>query len=112
MMYHKIRKVPLYVCTAEQKIAYNLAFRYYDTIKNQYNNLPMQFQKSELIHEYISKMIQDYKNSYDYKPNKYNIDAIYSCLNAGLESYINTRHYILSDYEAIGSMFPAIYKGN
>lgn len=30
MQYHKINGVPLDECTAEQKIAYNLAFMYYD----------------------------------------------------------------------------------
>lgn len=47
MTYHKIKNIPLTECTAEQKIAYNLAFMYYDNVLKEYNRLPMQFQKSE-----------------------------------------------------------------
>ena len=68
MKYHKIRNVPLNVCTAEQKIAYNLACRYYDLVIKEYNRLPMQFQKTELINKSIQKIMELYrcnKTKYD-----------------------------------------------
>ena len=36
MKYHKIKNIPLEVCTAEQKIAYNLASSYADLFIKQY----------------------------------------------------------------------------
>lgn len=41
MKYHKINGVPLDECTAEQKIAYNLAFMYYENVLKEYNRLPI-----------------------------------------------------------------------
>lgn len=49
-------------------------------------------------------MIELYGNN-----NKYNIDAIASCLRAGFENYINSKYHILSSYKDIGRMFPAYY---
>ena len=108
MKYHKIKNIPLEVCTAEQKIAYNLASSYSDLFVKKYHNMPCQFQKSELIHNAVCKMLEWYQSSYNFS-NKYNIDAIFSALNAGLENYFNAKHSILSSYVEIGKMFPAHY---
>ena len=105
MKYHKIRNVPLNVCTAEQKIAYNLACRYYDLVIKEYNRLPMQFQKAELIHQVIQKIMELYRCN----KTKYDEDAIFSALNAGLENYINLKYHVLMSYKEIGETFPANY---
>ena len=104
MKYHKIKNIPLTICTAEQKIAYNLACSNYRNYIDTYNKMPMQFQKDAIIHRAINDMIKLYGNN-----NKYNIDAIASCLRAGFENYINGKYHILSSYEDIGRMFPAYY---
>lgn len=109
MKYHKIKNVPLETCTCEQKIAYNLAFSHYTIYIKSYNNAPFAFQKSTIIHRAVNDMIKHYKNSYDYVEGKYNIDAIFCALNAGLENYFNTKYKILSSYEDIGKIFPANY---
>lgn len=109
MQYHKINGVPLDECTAEQKIAYNLAFMYYDNVIKEYNRLPMQFQKSELVSASVRKMLDLYRMGRDYKPGKYNEDAIFCALNAGFENYLKAKYHILSSYKAIGEMFPANY---
>ena len=107
MTYHKIKNIPLTECTAEQKIAYNLSFRYYDLFINEYNRLPMQFQKTGLIMIATRKMIEVYQTEYNYKPGKYDIDSIFCALNAGFENYLKAKHHILSSYKEIGEMFPA-----
>lgn len=109
MKYHKIKNVPLSVCTAEQKIAYNLAFSWHEITKKNYNKMPCAFQKNEVIYHFIRTMIECYKSAYDYKPGKYDIDAIFCALNAGFEKYINSDYSILNSYEEIGKMFPAYY---
>lgn len=112
MKYHKIKGVSLDVCTAEQKIAYNLAFGYYDCIQKEYERLPMQFQKSELIGKSIRKMLDIYRSGYDYKPGKYDEDAIFCALNAGFEKYLKEKCPICWSYAEIGAMFPAHYLNN
>lgn len=108
--YHKIPNVPLKVCTAEQKIAYNLAFSNGDLYRKEYHRMPMQFQKSEVIHAAARQMLEFYRMGYTYKPGKFNEDMIYSALLAGLENYFNyNKSGILASYEEIGKIFPAYY---
>ena len=78
--YHKIPNVALEVCTAEQKIAYNLAFAYGDLYRKEYHRMPMQFQKAEVITAAARKMSELYRMGYDYKPGKFNEDMIHSAL--------------------------------
>ena len=109
MTYHKIKNIPLTECTAEQKIAYNLSFAYYYNVLEEYNRLPMHFQKSELVYASVRKMLDLYRMGRDYKPGKYNEDAIFCALNAGFENYLKAKYHILSSYKEIGEMFPANY---
>lgn len=108
LKYHKIRNVPLEVCTAEQKIAYNLAWSNIDIIKKSYDRCMTGTQKSDVVLEAVNMCIRHWKNSYSHE-NKYNIDAIFSALMAGMEKYINTKYHILLSYDEIGKMFPANY---
>ena len=98
MIYHKISGVDKSICTAEQKIAYNLAFSHSDYIKRSDMTIP----------EAVNKMLELYRAGYDYKPNKYNEDAIFSCLNAGLLDYLK-KPFIASSFDQIGKAFPAYY---
>jgi hypothetical protein len=41
--------------------------------------------------------------------SKFDIDAIFCCLNAGLENYLNSKYHIIASYEEIGKIFPALY---
>lgn len=108
--YHKIPKVALEVCTAEQKIAYNLAFAYGDPYRKEYHRMPMQFQKAEVITAAARKMSELYRMGYDYKPGKFNEDMIYSALLAGLENYFNfNQSGVVGSYEEIGKIFPSNY---
>ena len=108
LKYHKIKNVPLEVCTAEQKIAYNLAHSNIYIIKESYDRCTTGIQKSDIVSEAVNMCITNWKNSYSYQ-SKYNIDAIFSALMAGMEGYMNTKYHILQSYEEIGKMFPANY---
>ena len=108
MKYHKIKNIPLDVCTVEQKIAYNLAFSNYALFEKQYHALSMRFQKRDLISYAVHKMIEWYQNGYAYD-GKYDIDAIFSALNAGFENYLRGDYHILTSYKDIGNIFPANY---
>ena len=101
MKYHKIRNVPLSVCTAEQKVAYNLAWAWGRTLADGgcFSTWP----------EIARKLCELYTMGYDYTPGKYDIDAIFCALNAGLENYYHAKYHILGSYEEIGRMFPANY---
>ena len=110
MKYHKIRNVNLNVCTCEQKIAYDLAFRAHISFQDKFNdaikisnicafNLVMEIRDFEL---------RNYRNAYGYNPGKYDEDAIFSALNAGLMNYLKNP-FIAWEYEQIGKAFPANY---
>ena len=95
MKYHKIRNVPLDVCTAEQKVAYNLAFSHHDFVV-----------KSGKFHSYAEAAQYIVKNLYH---GKYDANAIFCALNAGLENYCKGKYHIMTSYAEIGAMFPARY---
>lgn len=83
------------VCTAEQKIAYNIAFANYDI--------------AEKYHSY-TEAAQTFVQWCEGSINKYDVNAVFFALNAGLESYCKSRNHILTSYEDIGKMFPASIK--
>lgn len=107
MKYHKIKNVPLNICTCEQKIAYNLAFSNAHIFKKAYNLSFTGIQKSEVVREAVSFCMRMWE--YNEKASKYNTDAIFCALNAGIESYIANNCPILATYEDIGKMFEAHY---
>ena len=114
MKYHKIRNVPLNVCTAEAKIAYNLASTYTIEYRNAYKKNVSRVSGiavSDFIHEAVNWCMKMWKDGEPYQttPNKYDINAIFCCLNAGMEKYFKGDYAILSSYEEIGKTFPSLY---
>ena len=109
MKYHKIHGVELSTCTAEQKIAYNLAWAEYDKFLEEYKRMPMQSQKDEVVHACVRWCIKMWNCTPRNRNSKYDIDAIFCALNAGMENYFNAKYHILTSYDAIGEMFPANY---
>lgn len=108
LKYHKIRNVEKSVCTAEQMIAYNMAFRAHISFGDRFRKLESSIAKDDAYHEIINCMFRQYRNGYDYKPGKFNEDAIQAALNAGLRSYLENP-FIAQDYESVGKAFPANY---
>lgn len=109
MKYHKIRNVEKTVCAAEQKIAYNIAFRHlaiYQSDFDQVNACDPEAGKS-----FCEKLARNglliFRKGYDYKPGKFDEDAILYSLNAGLYGYLS-KPFIASSYEDVGKAFPAL----
>lgn len=107
MKYHKIKNVPLNICTCEQKIAYNLAFSNAHIFKKAYNFSYTQIQKSEVVYEAVKFCMKMW--GYNEKADKYNADTIFCALNAGIENYIKNNCPVLASYEEIGKTFEALY---
>jgi hypothetical protein len=107
MKYHGIGGVNKTVCTAEQKIAYNLAWSYKDLLIPKYNKAVWGFEKNIIIRDSVRYLTEQF--SKNYPGSKYDIDSIYCCLGAGLEEYYKNGGKILWSYEDIGSAFPALY---
>lgn len=105
--YHKIRGIPKDICTAEQKIAYNLAFLAHISFQDQFDKI--KDYPTNVISDFIYQVrdfeIKRYQRDND---KKYNIDAIQSALSAGLLNYFK-KPFIASNYETIGKSFPAHY---
>lgn len=108
MKYHKIRNVPLEVCTCEQKIAYNVAFSNYDMFSREYKSQLVQIHKTDIVFDFVQFCIRQIMRNKNIT-EKYNIDAIYCALNAGAENYLSTNCHVLTSYKKIGEMFPALY---
>lgn len=107
MKYHKIRNIPLTVCTAEQKIAYNLAFSNGHIFKKEFDRMPCAFQKNGVVTAAVKFCMKIWDNNEN--ASKYDIDSIFCALNAGMEDYIKNNCPIYASYEDIGMAFPAHY---
>lgn len=95
-------------------IAYNLAFTYATDYRNTYKKNASRVSESaisDFIHEAVNWCMKMWKDGEPYQttPNKYNIDLIFCCLNAGMENYFKGDYAILSSYEEIGRTFPSRY---
>ena len=110
MKYHKIQNVEKSVCTAEQMIAYNIAFRLHISYADEFKkvNAVNQGEARADCVDLARKGLKWYRMSYSYKPGKYDEDAIFSALLAGLYDYL-AEFRIFSNYEDIGIAFPAHY---
>ena len=109
MNYHKIRNVPLEVCTAEQKIAYNLAWDLYINFDfdKKLSIAPTGWCKSELIFQAKDYCVKRIKRTEKWQ--KFDIDAILSAWMLGIEDYMLNTNKILTSYEEVGRVFPAAY---
>lgn len=113
MKYHKIRGVKMSVCTVEQKIAYNLAWRADLRCGERFRAcLPLvTFSEAKACALKLAReMFDEYRASYDYQrnPGKYTDAAIFGALLAGLYDYL-CKPFIATDYTTIGKTFPAHY---
>lgn len=111
LQYHKIRGVDKSVCTAEQKIAYNMASRIYGDIRfakawQQYDSGKV---PAFLQNDWESKAIRTYFTTWQRDYNKasahYNEDAIFSALRAGLHDFI-CHHGLLIESQKVSVMEP------
>ena len=106
LKYHKIYNVDLQVCTAESKLAYNYAHNYSDIFLPSFKKAYTGIQKDEIIRESINFIMGVLSD--DVK-QKYNIDAIFCCLNYGLQDYYQDNAPIYTSYEKIGQIFKSCY---
>ena len=104
MKLHKIPGIPLDVCAAEQKIAYNLAFRIHVNRGDEYLAIP-DSRKAQAVEWLVEEALGDYRNAYAYKPGKYDEEAIAVFLKNGLANYLD-QHFIATNYERVGKAFP------
>lgn len=108
LKYHKIRNVPKEDCTCEQMIAYNMASRSCTSFIDKFKKAKecSEMCANNFVNDIIDYQIKSYMECY---PNsKYNIDAIQSCLRAGLKKYLE-KPFIAWDYKQVGKAFPAYY---
>lgn len=116
MKVHKIVGVDKTVCCAEQKIAANLAFRAHISYQEDFDRINKdgtQAAVSKFVRWMINQKIKDYRNAYDTTPNRYNIDAIFCALGAGLERYmrmsVSEKLRVETGYQNVGEAFPLRY---
>lgn len=106
MKCHKIPNIKKTVCTAEQKVAYNMAFMCHISFQDKYNACETEMQRCDLLSQMRDFHIRCLQAKEDEK--KWNYDAIFAALNSGLRKYME-HPFIASDYEKIGEYFKIPY---
>lgn len=96
MKFKKIPGIDKSVCTAEQKIAYNYAFRYRD------------FDGQKYLIDLIDVVADDIKHN-EKIMKQYDLDSIIHCFRNGYIEYRKNLPSILTDYETIGKTFFSLY---
>lgn len=96
MTFRKIPNVEKDICTAEQKIAYNFAFRYRD------------FDGNKELFDLLQVVACDIKNN-EKMMQRYDIDSIIHCLRNGYIEYRKNYPAIITDYKTIGEIFYTLY---
>ena len=96
MTFKKIPNIDKEVCTAEQKIAYNFAFRY------------REFDGNKELFDLLQVVTAEIKGN-EQITKRYDIDSIIHCLRNGYIEYRKNNPAILTDYETIGKVFYSLY---
>ena len=111
MKYHKIRNVPIDICSAEQKIAYNIAFRLRSTYYDDYKQAAAccRICEEDFLNSLIKQGMKEYSYTKDGKNGKYDIDAIFSSLRSGIREYMQDKYSIYTSFEQVGKTFKASY---
>lgn len=109
MKLHKIPGIDKNICTCEQKVAYNYAFMWRDSLEKIYKSDASEAVKSEAYQDIINYVISSLKEHETDK--KYNIDAIINCFRNGIKNYMEG-FSVLWNYEDIGKIFPCLYENN
>ena len=108
MRTHKIKNIDKAVCTVEQKIAYNIAFKAHIGYQDNFDKL-RQINPGEAniaCHNIRDFYIKEFQRLYP--DNKANLDAVFHCLTNGLYNYM-CKPFIAADYKTIGEAFPILY---
>lgn len=96
MTFKKIPNIEKEICTAEQKIAYNFAFRYRD------------FDGQKELFDLLQVVIAEIKSN-EKMMKRYDIDSIIHCLRNGYIDYRKNYPAIITDYKTIGKIFYSLY---
>lgn len=105
LKYHKIRGVDKTVCTVEQRLAYELAFRARINYSTAWEKLPTATAKHTAVTEIITRQTKILVNECH---RVFDLDGTISALHAGIYEYMENP-FIATSLEQIGKAFPAYY---
>ena len=105
MKTHKIRGIEKTTCTAEQMIAYNIAFRTLSYGRRLLRDYMPDFCRDEML-----KTIRRELDTIPERFSRMNKDAIFCAFNAGIMDYLKADNSgICWSYEDVGKSFPLLY---
>lgn len=100
MSLHKIRGVDKAVCSAEQKIAYNIAWRIAEDIRYNWSAFSAEDERGA-VEDYRRAWLRDHPQ----EAQKYDTGAIFAALASGLHDYLTAGGRIMTSYAEIGRAF-------
>lgn len=106
---HKIAGVEITICSAEQKIAYNLAFDCHISYQEDFDRVKVEGTETAIdagVNTMIQKSIRRVLDNP--KMKRYDVDAIAHALHTGLRAYME-KPFIATYYSRIGEAFPILY---
>lgn len=101
MSLHKIRGIDKAVCSAEQKIAYNIAWRIGEDCRYNLSAFSAADERGA-VEDYRRAWERDYPR----EAQKYDTNAIFAVLASGLHDYLTAGGRIMASYTEVGQAFP------
>ena len=104
MKLHKLPNVSVRICSAEQKLAYDLAVVYADVYTPFWRKARSETEKQNVLNEAVDAMVCRYIASYRFSAGKRDVNALRTALQNGLPQHFEHPEY-LYEYVEIGRRF-------
>lgn len=101
---HKLQNVSVSTCSAEQKLAYDLAVVYGDVYAPLYRKAADETEKEKVLRQAVDAMVCRYITSYSFSAGKRDVNALRTALRNGLPEHFRHPEYI-HEYATIGKRF-------
>ena len=101
---HKLPNVSVATCSAEQKLAYDLAVVYGDVYAPLYKKAADETERENVLRQAVDAMVCHYITSYSFSAGKRDVNTLRIALRNGLPEHFRHPEY-LHEYAMIGKRF-------
>ena len=112
-MYHQINQIPIEVCSAEQKLAYNMTKKFYSLFRSQWNNAKDDLTRTKIAADIVTIAVDTIESTRSKSKEKYDMSEAVKIMYLNLFDYMENPKIIDPDsYAEIGKAFRKIEQNN
>ena len=112
-MYHQINQIPIEVCSAEQKLAYNMTRKSYTLFQSRWNKAKNDLAKTRIAADIVTFAVDTIESAKSKSKEKYDMSAAVKIMYLNLFDYMENPKVIDPEaYAEIGKAFRKIEQNN